>query len=333
MNQYVENTKDSCKDYEDEENIKYALFSDNSSSFSNDRKYQALRAEITRIIHQLVYIHYWLYKTQVLHGDLHMGNIKVITDTNNFPIVKAFDFGKSKIGCSRDESFKDLQYFCNRKAVSGYLETFSRNKTRKDCSVKQAKHYPLHRLSMLLLEGRHSKDYVYQRIDDYGNNLLDALRNGNFYSRTGLNNRIMLFQAFSNDIASIFYYPENNNCMMGTRALNQLKELNRQCILGMSNWGFLHNEKANRLLSPYNKICEMNQMNFRQYNKYLKTIITYAIARRNPLGFSRTQSGKACLKTINRSPEIKKIIGNYLGFNLKHKAATYDNLSSYVKSA
>ncbi|QSH41927.1 hypothetical protein P0136_05505 [Lentisphaerota bacterium ZTH] len=170
-------------------------------SFSNQMHFYRARAEITRIIHQLVYIHYCMYKAHLMHGDLHLHNIKYFQDNNQFPIIKAFDFGNSKTDCTGSDRFRDLQYFCARKAAGGKVETFVRNKWRNDASATQQKHYPLHRLSMFLLNGKFSKSDVYARIRDYGAALMAVLK----MVPARQQNASMLFEAFSNDIVSLFY--------------------------------------------------------------------------------------------------------------------------------
>ena len=45
-------------------------------------------------IYQMLKIHHELYESRIMHGDMHMGNIKVLEGANTV-FVKAFDFGKA----------------------------------------------------------------------------------------------------------------------------------------------------------------------------------------------------------------------------------------------
>jgi hypothetical protein len=164
---------------------------------------RVLRSGISHIIHQLVYIHYYMYKANIQHGDLHMGNIKIIIDNAGYPVIKAFDFGKSKIARPGNGSTQDLQYFCCRTAVSGFFETFKRNTWRSDDSEKQMKHYPLHRLCMVLLDGIFTTTEINARINAYGEALIKYLRRGSIPPEKTR----MAFRGFSDEVVSLFYQP------------------------------------------------------------------------------------------------------------------------------
>ncbi len=168
---------------------------------NNPGAMELLRSAISHIIHQLVYIHYYMFKAGIQHGDLHMGNIKIILDNKGYPIIKVFDFGKSKNVTPGQGTMKDLEYFCCKKAVSGFLETFKRNTWRNDTDEAQLKHYPLHRLCMILLDGIFTKEQIDERINEYGQALIDYLRKGSIPPEKTR----MAFRGFSDEIVSLFY--------------------------------------------------------------------------------------------------------------------------------
>ena len=167
--------------------------------FDTTERYETLRNFVVQMIHQLVYIHYCMYIGEIQHVDLHMGNIKIIIDNNLFPIIKAFDFGKSKNVNSSNDNLKDLNYFISRKAVSGLFETIKRNKLREADSIEQMKHYPLHRLSCLLLNHQKNKfteqEFIHY-IEKMGKEFLVYLKNLQKSTHSKENTRV-LFQAFS----------------------------------------------------------------------------------------------------------------------------------------
>ncbi|WP_158998142.1 hypothetical protein [Pigmentibacter ruber] len=163
---------------------------------------EKLKIFIINIIHQLFYIHYCLYVAKIQHGDMHMGNIKLIIDNNGFPIIKAFDFGKSKIITGQDFDFKDLKYLLDRIAVSGRLETFKRNTIRSEDSSEQQKHYPLHKFLKLFISGSKSNDLslLNSFIHDISSELLHQLQ-GRKNSAEQLEN----FEAASNEFVSVLF--------------------------------------------------------------------------------------------------------------------------------
>lgn len=170
-----------------------------------ENRYEIIRKLVVQMIHQLVYIHYCMYNAQIQHGDLHMGNIKLIIDNQGFPVIKVFDFGKSKLVNSISNQMKDLEYFFCRQAVSGILETFKRNKLRNDKSTEQLKHYPLHRLSSLLLRNKGmNENELFNYIDTSGREMIEILKSIQKSPPKHQSLR-MLFQSFSNNIVKIFY--------------------------------------------------------------------------------------------------------------------------------
>jgi hypothetical protein len=145
--------------------------------------------ELVSCIHQLIKIHEYLYINKITHGDMHMGNIKVIRNKSGV-LLKTFDFGKAEVKSTtffgrteRSPSRDDLKYLINKTAVSGRFETFKRNTWRSEDHIDQAKHYPLHKLCNLLskkfiVEARRDPrdDFTVDgRISTYGNQLLENL--------------------------------------------------------------------------------------------------------------------------------------------------------------
>ncbi|WGL60723.1 hypothetical protein QEJ31_03785 [Pigmentibacter sp. JX0631] len=163
---------------------------------------EKLKIFTINIIHQLFYIHYCLYVAKVQHGDMHMGNIKLIIDNNGFPILKAFDFGKTKIISGQDFDFKDLKYLLERLAVSGRLETFKRNTIRKEDSSEQQKHYPLHKFLNLFINNNRTNDLslLNSFITDISNNLLTQLK-----MHKGSAEQIENFEIAANELVSIIF--------------------------------------------------------------------------------------------------------------------------------
>ncbi|MCP3968473.1 MAG: hypothetical protein GY750_18895 [Lentisphaerae bacterium] len=298
-----------------------------SNNKVTDDNYAGLRNVLTAIIHQLFYIHYYIYRKNVMHGDLHMGNVKIIWDRNDWPAVKAFDFGKSRTQCTRNQKLKDLKYFFNRKAISGCMESFKRNHYRKDSSKKQAKHYPLHRLSMLLLDGKYSKDYVYKRISNYGNALMNLLNNNHIKLNTG-----NMFRAFSNDYTSFFYEGNySDRYYVNNSEKSQLRSLNDLCQFGMSTMSYKKTEKTRLFNKMRRHLSYPAQISFPEYCKSLKKVVANAISCRNPVGIMRSSSSKMCLNVVNKNAALKNYIGQYIGVGLKRNL-THDNLKTFSGS-
>ncbi|MCP4181152.1 MAG: hypothetical protein GY756_25585 [bacterium] len=227
-----------------------------------------LRKEIVRIVHQLVYIHYCMYMSRLMHGDLHMRNIKFFKDNNGFPIIKAFDFGNSRVECNGSDLFKDLKYFCNRQAVSGGCETFRRNYWRSDSSKQQGKHYPLHRLSMFLLKHKFSSHDVYKRISSYGDTLITALQR-----TSSTQNANMLFEAFSNDIVSLFY---EINAKSFQKFAEKPKLKGVFCFSNLSEYHILTNKNydaGNSVRSTKRKLKKMLSTKSSELRQHICTII------------------------------------------------------------
>jgi hypothetical protein len=86
--------------------------------------YAILMKNLWSIFHQIIKIHELLYLAKITHGDMHMGNIKVIVVNgevgNQGVVVKAFDFGKAKYR-SETENYtrQDLEYLLQRNSVGG----------------------------------------------------------------------------------------------------------------------------------------------------------------------------------------------------------------------
>lgn len=170
--------------------------------------------ELISAIHQIIKIHEFLYLQKITHGDMHMGNIKVIRVEDGV-LLKAFDFGKSVTkSLNRNYTRTDLRYLLLKKAVSGGLETFKRNVVRKDSSSAQQKHYPLHRVTALLIKQFHPSSFTVEathgRIELYGKQLLQNLENAR---ATGIDDYQPLqrmairkmFELFSNQIVHAMY--------------------------------------------------------------------------------------------------------------------------------
>jgi len=113
--------------------------------------------ELVSCVHQIIKIHEYLYLNKITHGDMHMGNIKVIRNKDGV-LLKAFDFGKAnKINNkiyrkmdAKNYTRADLKYLLEKKAVSGFYETIKRNTIRSQNDTRQLKHYPLHKVCMAL---------------------------------------------------------------------------------------------------------------------------------------------------------------------------------------
>lgn len=171
----------------------YDKFSDGTSDqyhttlekflFDTKPSQKPTEAELFSCIHQIVKIHDFLYQSNVVHGDMHMGNIKVIR-TRKGVLLKAFDFGKATVK-PEDSSptRKDLRYLIDQKAVSGPHETFNRWR-RSSINPKMVKHYPLHKVILELANlgwkehanpGNANPVWIETMISKHGKHLLNNL--------------------------------------------------------------------------------------------------------------------------------------------------------------
>jgi hypothetical protein len=177
----------------------------------------ASEAELVSCIHQIVKIHEFLYLCKVVHGDMHMGNIKVIR-TPESVLLKAFDFGKSKVkSLEKNYTRTDLRYLLLKKAVSGSFETFKRNTWRSSTSKEMTKHYPLHKASSLLIKTFHPSSFpemlIDSKIQEYGSQLLDNLEsirlNKINVAEQNIDREILciqrMFELFSNQLVNCIY--------------------------------------------------------------------------------------------------------------------------------
>lgn len=181
-------------------------------------------AELISAIHQMMKIHEYLYLNNITHGDMHMGNIKVIRNSDGV-LLKAFDFGKAEIKKTtffknqRSPSRDDLRYLINKRAVSGRLETFKRNTWRKEDHEDQAKHYPLHKVCKLLSQKYLKRtnvginyDYVERKITQYGAPFLDNLELIRSATMSDANRVLAIrgmFSVFSNQIVTGALYGDS----------------------------------------------------------------------------------------------------------------------------
>jgi len=101
-------------------------------------------------IHQVMHIHFLLYKNGWVHGDMHMKNMKVIDPglaTGMF-LVKAFDFGESGPANFANRN-NDLNYLFWRRSQKtgpkGFGESMLRANRGEDHADMQ-KHYPIHKI-------------------------------------------------------------------------------------------------------------------------------------------------------------------------------------------
>jgi len=193
-----------------------------------DPDQQPKECELISCIHQVIKIHEYLYLNKITHGDMHMGNIKVIRYDQGV-LLKAFDFGKAEIKSAtkwkaqRSPSRDDLRYLIEKTAVSGHIETFKRNTWRKENDPSQLKHYPLHKICRLLSQEYlrrpspgHDYNYIEGRISIYGKQLLDGL--GNIRNDRTIVDEVRranairgMFSVFSNQIVTGALYGDPGN--------------------------------------------------------------------------------------------------------------------------
>lgn len=142
-----------------------------SSKSNRTAKKQDDTANLWSCFHQVVMIHRELYVAKVTHGDMHMGNVKVILVYDpqlrrKVPVCKAFDFGKFSSGSNYTRT--DLRYLISKTAVPRFMgnssiETNKRAKRWRDESTRGEnhvdrlertdwKHYPLHKILEAILE-------------------------------------------------------------------------------------------------------------------------------------------------------------------------------------
>ena len=164
------------------------------------------KSSLISCFYQIMKIHEILYLNRITHGDMHMGNIKVIivNDQQNINnkgvVVKTFDFGKAGFKTGADNyTRKDLEYLIKKDTVSGSLEGLRRHVWRAQYnplrfnwagkenegiwhfgkkSKTQEKHYPLHHLFLVLahLDKRDlNESTVSNFIKRYGVPFLDYL--------------------------------------------------------------------------------------------------------------------------------------------------------------
>lgn len=193
-------------------------------------------ANLWGCLHQVVKIHHLLYMKRMTHGDMHMGNMKVIIA--NAPevsgvVCKAFDFGKLKTQSQFTRT--DLRYLVNKTAVPRHLGNSSyetnnragrwrdeqRNPNVDRLDRTDWKHYPLHRIleAQMFLHGytftRQNENAFDTRIhglvQDAGRGFLDFL-GGARDPRKGTNDAELLetaveraFAMFANVIVEEFY--------------------------------------------------------------------------------------------------------------------------------
>lgn len=181
-----------------------------SVSFLNviENNIYELKKFIAQIIHQIIYIHYCLYTLNLQHGDMHMGNIKLVIDNLGFPIIKAFDFGKARFleEQARNDKLKDLSYLLQREAVSGKLETFKRNIVRAEDSSAQQKHYPIHKLLGLLIKPKEitNRNTLNLFIAMLGSGLTGMLKEKtNSVEKNA--NILTVFEELSNELVAILF--------------------------------------------------------------------------------------------------------------------------------
>lgn len=142
--------------------LQFVLETYRTSTIPRDEQIQNLWS----CLHQVIAIHRILYLKRMTHGDMHMGNIKVIVVNRGVDrgvICKAFDFGKYE--SSSDYTRTDLRYLIDRTAVPRHLgnSSIETNKRRARWEQERGnatiprtqrtdwKHYPLHRIIEVLL--------------------------------------------------------------------------------------------------------------------------------------------------------------------------------------
>lgn len=113
-----------------------------------------------------------MYLGRVSHRDLHAGNIKIVFDENDDPLVKIFDFGAAKVGDLCDIE-ADIRYLFLREGVTqdSEIHNFVEGAARK--YLDEPKHYPLHRLLMELGFG---KEEATEFLEKVGSQLLKELQ-------------------------------------------------------------------------------------------------------------------------------------------------------------
>jgi hypothetical protein len=193
-------------------------------SFIGSDQHNPSASELVSAIHQVIKIHEFLYLKKIKHGDMHMGNIKVIRVDEGI-LVKAFDFGKAKIKApEKNYTRDDLRYLILKKAIGSssgvvnHFETKSREKRGEDHD-RQLKHYPLHKITKFLIQHYdlpqvNNKEIftknIHERIQLYGNQLLDNLQSARATGQPGyeaiqLNAIINMFELFSNQLVCALY--------------------------------------------------------------------------------------------------------------------------------
>jgi len=198
-------------------------------NFVREDRHAPTQAELVSAIHQIVAIHSFLYLKRIKHGDMHMGNIKVIR-VDQGVLLKAFDFGKAKVkSLEKNYTRDDLRYLLFKKAIGSssgvlnFFETKSRA-NRGEEHEKQLKHYPLHKISKYLIdnfdlpygeavESRKYMEYLDGRIQRYGNQLMENLKSSrvvgigpkNVYEPIQTDAIRNMFELFSNQIVCNLY--------------------------------------------------------------------------------------------------------------------------------
>jgi len=112
------------------------------------------------------------YRHDVTHNDMHMHNLLVHTSRDNPPVLKMIDFGKSNLSNSRNK-FSDIRYLFKKEA-QGKLESIKRNYVRNNNSEKQQKHYPLHKLALLIHPTKENEINIF--LEKQGNELEAKLK-------------------------------------------------------------------------------------------------------------------------------------------------------------